>query len=331
MKEIWIRVQPWKKETVINALETGADAVIIPPGKSEQVKQLGVLKTVAEDGDLKLGEDVFEVDIQSPEDQEKIIQMDPEKMVIIKTSDWSIIPLENILARRGNVMAEVEDLDQARLFSGVLERGVDGVVVSSDDRETISGIVKEIKGLSGTALELVPAVVKSVKPLGMGDRVCVDTCSLLETSQGLLIGNSSQNLFLVHAENVDNPYVSQRPFRVNAGAVHAYVQVPGGRTRYLSELEAGDEVLAVNHEGQADIAVVGRVKIEKRPLLLVTAEAAGRTLTTVLQNAETIRLTAPDGSPVSVVDLKVGHEILVVLEEGGRHFGHKIEESIVEQ
>ena len=146
MKEIWIRVQPWKKETVINALETGADAVIIPPGKSEQVKQLGVLKTVAEDGDLKLGEDVFEVDIQSPEDQEKIIQMDPEKMVIIKTSDWSIIPLENILARRGNVMAEVEDLDQARLFSGVLERGVDGVVVSSDDRETISGIVKEIKG-----------------------------------------------------------------------------------------------------------------------------------------------------------------------------------------
>jgi 3-dehydroquinate synthase II len=130
---------------------------------------------------------------------------------------------------------------------------------------------------------------------------------------------------------VDNPYVSQRPFRVNAGAVHAYVQVPGGRTRYLSELEAGDEVLAVNHEGQADIAVVGRVKIEKRPLLLVTAEAAGRTLTTVLQNAETIRLTAPDGSPVSVVDLKVGHEILVVLEEGGRHFGHKIEESIVEQ
>jgi 3-dehydroquinate synthase II len=228
-------------------------------------------------------------------------------------------------------MAEVEDLDQARLFSGVLERGVDGVVVSSDDRETISGIVKEIKGLSGTAIELVPAVVKSVKSLGMGDRVCVDTCSLLETSQGLLIGNSSQNLFLVHAENVDNPYVSQRPFRVNAGAVHAYVQVPGGRTRYLSELEAGDEVLAVNHEGQADIAVVGRVKIEKRPLLLVTAEAAGRTLTTVLQNAETIRLTSPDGSPVSVVDLKVGHEILVVLEEGGRHFGHKIEESIVEQ
>lgn len=331
MKEIWIRVQPWKKETVINALETGADAVIIPPGNSEKVKQLGVLKTVAEDGDLKLGEDVFEVDIQSPEDQEKIIRMDPEKIVIIKTSDWSIIPLENILARRGNVMAEVEDLVQARLFSGVLERGVDGVVVSSDDRETIFAIVKEIKGLSGTAIELVPAVVKSVKSLGMGDRVCVDTCSLLETSQGLLVGNSSQNLFLVHAENVENPYVSQRPFRVNAGAVHAYVQVPGGRTRYLSELEAGDEVLAVNHEGQADIAVVGRVKIEKRPLLLVTAEAAGRTLTTVLQNAETIRLTAPDGSPVSVVDLKVGHEILVVLEEGGRHFGHKIEESIVEQ
>ena len=37
MKEIWIRVQPWNKETIINALETGADAVIIPPGDTKKV------------------------------------------------------------------------------------------------------------------------------------------------------------------------------------------------------------------------------------------------------------------------------------------------------
>jgi len=145
------------------------------------------------------------------------------------------------------------------------------------------------------------------------------------------VGNSSQALFLVHAENVDNPYVSQRPFRVNAGAVHAYVLVPGGKTRYLSELSAGDEVLAVRHNGQVEIAVVGRVKIEKRPLLLLSAEVQDRSLSTVLQNAETIRLTTPHGEPVSVVELKPGQEILVFLEEGGRHFGHKVEESILEQ
>jgi len=330
VKEIWVRVWPWDKEAVINALESGADGVVIPPGKSAEVKQLGVLKTIAEDGDLKLGQDVFEVDIRTPEDQDKVIEMDPGKPVIIRASDWSIIPLENILARRRNIMAEVQDLDQARLFLGVLERGVDGVVVATDDFEETARIIREVKGLTGSEIELITAVVRSVQPLGMGDRVCADTCSLLALGQGLLVGNSSQALFLVHAENVDNPYVSQRPFRVNAGAVHAYVLVPGGRTRYLSELEAGDEVLAVNSRGQAEIAVIGRVKIEKRPLLLVTAEAQGRTLTTILQNAETIRLTTPEGAPISVVNLEPGREILVALEEGGRHFGHKVEETILE-
>jgi len=331
VKQIWVRVWPWNKEAVIDALESGVDAVIIPPGKSEEVKQLGVLKTVAEDGDLKLGQDVLEFEIKTPEDQDRIIEMDPDKTVIIRTSDWSIIPLENILARRGNIMAEVRDLDQARLFLGVLERGVDGVVAAAGDPEETRRIIREVKGLAVSEIELTAAVVRSVQPLGMGDRVCVDTCSLLALGQGLLVGNSSQALFLVHAENVDNPYVSQRPFRVNAGAVHAYVLVPGGKTRYLSELEAGDEVLAVNSQGQAEISVIGRVKIEKRPLLLVTAETGSRTLTTVLQNAETIRLTTPEGSPISVVDLEPGQEILVALEEGGRHFGHKVEETIVEQ
>ncbi len=331
MKQVWVRVWPWNKEAIIDALESGADAVVIPPGKSEEVKKLGVLKTVAEDGDLKLGQDVLEIEIKTPEDQDRIIELNPEITVIISTADWSIIPLENILARRRNIMAEVQNLDQARLFLGVLERGVDGVVAAAADPAETRRIIREVKGLAGSEIELIPAVVKSVKPLGMGDRVCVDTCSLLAPGQGLLVGNSSQALFLVHAENVDNPYVSQRPFRVNAGAVHAYVLVPGGKTRYLSELEAGDEVLAVNSRGQVENSVVGRVKIEKRPLLLVTAEAGGRTLTIVLQNAETIRLTTPEGSPVSVVDLQPGREILVSLEEGGRHFGHKVEETIVEQ
>jgi len=51
----------------------------------------------------------------------------------------------------------------------------------------------------------------------------------------------------------------------------------------------------------------------------------------ILQNAETIRLTAPDGTPVSVVDLKKGSEVLVSLEEAGRHFGMKVDESIQEK
>ena len=331
MTKIWVRVEPWDKEAVISALESGADAVIVPPGRSEEVKQLGVLQTISEDGDLVPGQDLFEIEITGVEDQDRVIGLDPGKPVILRTSDWSVIPLENILARRHNILAEVEDADQARLFTGILERGVDGVVIPARPGLDISSVIRAIKDLAAPDMILDTARVVAVKSLGMGDRVCVDTCSLLAQGQGLLVGNSSQALFLVHAENVDNPYVSQRPFRVNAGTVHAYAAVPGGRTRYLSELKAGDEVLAVHYHGGVERATIGRVKIEKRPLLLVTAEAGGRTIATVLQNAETVRLTAPDGSAVSVVDLKPGREILVALEEGGRHFGHKVEETIQEK
>jgi len=55
MKEIWIKADPWKKELITTALETGADAVIVPPDKVKKVKELGLIKTVSDDGDLKWG------------------------------------------------------------------------------------------------------------------------------------------------------------------------------------------------------------------------------------------------------------------------------------
>ena len=87
----------------------------------------------------------------------------------------------------------------------------------------------------------------------------------------------------------------------------------------------------IDFRGQAQRAVVGRVKIEKRPLILVEGEAEGAVFSVILQNAETIRLTAPEGNPVSVVDVKEGSEVLVALEEAGRHFGIKVDESIQEK
>ena len=54
-------------------------------------------------------------------------------------------------------------------------------------------------------------------------------------------------------------------------------------------------------------------------------------VTSILQNAETIRLTDPEGKALSVVNLKPGDKVLVALEEAGRHFGIKIEETITEK
>ena len=65
--------------------------------------------------------------------------------------------------------------------------------------------------------------------------------------------------------------------------------------------------------------------------MLVKAVFKGKEMTSIVQNAETIRLTNPDGKAVSVVNLSPGDKVLVAIEEGGRHFGMKIEESITEK
>jgi 3-dehydroquinate synthase II len=153
---------------------------------------------------------------------------------------------------------------------------------------------------------------------------------------GMLVGNSSGAFLLVHSETIPSPYVATRPFRVNAGALHAYLLVPGGRTQYLSDLRSGDPVLIVNSQGKTQEAYVGRCKVERRPLLLVCAEVGDeesgkREVGLVLQNAETVRLTTPDGGALSVAAAKPGDEVLAHLTEGGRHFGMKVQETLTER
>ena len=44
----------------------------------------------------------------------------------------------------------------------------------------------------------------------------------------------------------DSAYINSRPFRVNAGPVHAYTHTTGSKTSYLAELKAGQDVLVVD-------------------------------------------------------------------------------------
>ena len=89
--------------------------------------------------------------------------------------------------------------------------------------------------------------------------------------------------------------------------------------------------MIVDRSEASRVAIVGRLKIEERPLLLVEAEADGRKISILLQNAETIRLVKDNGEPLSVARLRPGDKILVHLEEGGRHFGKKVKETISEK
>jgi 3-dehydroquinate synthase II len=331
MKQVWVKVDPWDKKRVTTALEGGADAIWTPPGHAAEVRSLGNIKVIAADGDLVPGTDLSEIFLESSADEAAIVSQAKSHPVVVRCADWTIIPLENLVAQSShNLFVEAATEEEIKTFLGILERGVDGLVITSPDLGELKRLLKLVKEIS-PPVELATATVSGVKPLGMGDRVCVDTCTNMSPGQGMLVGNSSAALFLVHAESLENPYVAARPFRVNAGPVHAYVRVPGNKTRYLGELAAGDEVLLVDYQGRTLTATVGRVKIEKRPLMLVNVTYEGKEFSTIVQNAETIRLTRPDGEAVSVVQLAPGDQILVALEEAGRHFGHKVSESILEK
>ncbi len=312
------------------ALECGADALWVEEGLRPEVRKLGLIPTVAGDGDLLLGRDVVEKEVREKKDEEEIIHLSLSRKVVVKGGDWTIIPLENLLSRTRNLFLEVTTIKEGQTALAILEKGVDGVVLNNPDPREVRQIIRSLKH-ENERFKLFPTRVKRVEPLGLGDRVCVDTCSSMIPGEGMLVGNSSQSLFLVHSESVENPFVNPRPFRVNAGPVHAYLRMADGKTKYLSEVRAGDQALVVNYEGKSYPAVVGRAKVERRPLALVEAEGNGQTYSAILQNAETIRLTQPDGKSISLVDLKEGSEVLAYQESSGRHFGVRIDETISER
>ncbi|MFO8056952.1 MAG: 3-dehydroquinate synthase II [bacterium] len=330
-KLFWVNIRPFNKNAVTTALESGADAVIVPKGKTAKVRELGLIKTVAPDGDLKLGEDAVEITVSSQKDESKALKVPADKKLILKTGDWKVIPLENLIAKRkSGLLAWVTSASEAKVALETMEKGADGVVLSNTDPNEIkktAAVVRERE----ERLKLVQATVREVKSLGMGDRVCVDTITNIKPGAGMLVGNSSSGMFLVHAENVETPYCATRPFRVNAGAVHAYARVPDGKTAYLADVGIGDAVLIVDYRGNTEVGFVGRSKVEKRPMMLVEATYKNKPVSLVLQNAETIRLTRPGGEPVSITRLKPGDRVLAFQEEAGRHFGVKVQETIQEK
>ena len=328
MKQFWVDIRPWRKDLATTAIESGADALVVDD--AGRVRELGRVTTVARDGDLVPGKDVFEVEIVDKATEEEALRLAGRGRVIVRMRDWTVIPLENLVAQSDRIIAAVTTADEAAVALSVLERGAAGILLATDDPAEIRRAAGVIAG-SGAEVALVPFEVTRIAPVGMGDRVCVDTCSLLADGEGMLVGNTSSAFLMVHPETLENPYVAPRPFRVNAGAVHAYTLLPDGKTAYLADLAVGDRVLIAEHTGATHEAVVGRVKIERRPLLLVEAKAGDAKVSLVLQNAETIRLVAEDGRAVSVVDLAVGDRVLGSVAEGGRHFGIAVAETILEK
>lgn len=326
MKKVIFKSVPFDKKLVTLALESGVDAIMVEKDQVAAVQALSKIATVTP-------EDMPVVELTKKSDEDVAVKgIQAGKDVVLKKG-WEIIPVENILAQVETLALECESLDRAVLAAGILERGCDTIVVLPEGASDLKQIVAELKLSQGT-MDLQVATVTDIESTGLGHRVCVDTISVLKKGQGMLTGNSSAFSFLVHAETESNPYVAARPFRVNAGAVHAYAQMPGDKTTYLEELAAGDDVLIVGADGATNLATVGRVKVEVRPMLLIKAEVKTKdgikSGQVFLQNAETIRVVSDKGEPVSVVTIKKGDKIMVKTDEAGRHFGMRIKEEIKE-
>ena len=271
--------------------------------------------------------------VTSNSDIEKILVSAKKGLdfVIVEVKDWKIIPLENIIAKlhkiHTKIFAIARNTKEVRKMFSILEVGVDGVIFTAS---SINEVREALVYFGTRSFELKSAKVIEIKEVGDGERVCVDTASMLHRGEGMLVGNRSNFLFLVHNESVGSSFTSPRPFRVNAGAVHCYTLSPDGTTKYLSEVETGTEILVLDIKGKARRATVGRAKIERRPMLMIMAKAGGETGGIIAQDAETIRFVKPNGRLVSVTHLKKGDSILVHSKPAiGRHFGMEVSDEYI--
>jgi 3-dehydroquinate synthase II len=346
LKELWIEIDqtasPQEKENLLSLAHENADVIIEDTQASNRSGKLN-MTFLTELNEKKIAQlkkegekTAFRVSIQGKEDENKAakaaeLQVD---YIIINCLDWRVIPLENLIAKargKSKLIAEVTTAEDAKLVLEALELGTDGVLLKTSNPNELAKAVKVVKEQM-PKMTLTTAKILSIKPIGTGARVCVDTVDLMVPGEGMLVGCQSAGFFLVEAEVNENPYVQSRPFRVNAGAASHYTLTSLQNTRYLSELKAGDEVLIINREGKARITNVGRSKIEFRPLILIEAQADETKIKTILQNAETIRLVTPKASK-PVTEIKPNDEVLVHLAaKGGRHFGVSVpEETVIEK
>jgi len=346
LKELWIEIpesaQPDEREDLFTAANEACATIL--EGKmainQQEKREITVVESLDAAEIAKMKREgkkiVLRIAIKGKEDENKAVEAAELGVdyVIIDCRDWRVIPLENIIAKtrgKSKLIAQVQNAEDAKLMLETLELGTDGVLLQTTEPSELAKAISIVKG-ENAKISLTSARITAVKQIGTGARVCVDTCDLMQQGEGILVGSQSSGLFLVEAEVHENPYVQSRPFRVNAGSLPLYTLATMQNTRYLSELKAGDEVLIVDRQGNVRTTNVGRAKIEFRPLILIEAEADGRKLKAILQNAETIRLVTPEGSK-PVTELKVGDEVMVhIAAAGGRHFGISVpEEKVIER
>jgi 3-dehydroquinate synthase II len=253
-------------------------------------------------------------------------------LVAVRWAGERVLPLETVIARRPagrSLWVVVDGIDQVPSALGALEHGADRAVVEAAE----VGDLDRLEALldpppAAVTWQILP--VLRVRPMGLGDRVIVDTTSLLAPEEGMLVGSSAAALFHVTSEAEGSRYTRPRAFRVNAGSAHSYALLASGETRYLSELVPGDAVWVGVPGGRARGVRVGRLKIERRPLVLVEVADGRKRYTVFLQEAETVRLSGVRRREAST-SIRPGARLRIARLPAGRHLGVPVEETVEER
>lgn len=326
------------REAIIRrAVRRGFTTLLLPAAQSHGRSEVGVevveghpdrIVTAAHRDGIAL------VSVRSPTDAEPALRsLRAGRPVAVRWLEERVIPLENLVAARSaadTLWVVTDRVQDVPAFLGALEHGADHVVVEVRSVEELDRLESVIE--PGTlALTWAQYPVHRVAPAGMGDRVIVDTTSLLAADEGLLVGSQAAVLLHVASEAVGSRYTRPRPFRVNAGAAHLYTLLANGETRYLSELVAGDSVVVARPGEPPRAVTVGRIKIERRPLVLIEVGHGERRYTAFLQEAETVRVTTTTGGRVATTDLAAGATIRGVELPPARHLGTAVLETIEER
>ena len=258
--------------------------------------------------------------------------------ILVRCTDWTMIPLENLISDMvGSGTRLCVEISRNEDVSGAifaLEIGVDGLLLPDD-----SGIWDHADTIRKSRPSFIPKSedwclepfeVTHVEEGGIGERVCIDLTERMGVGEGLFTGSFSSCLLLLQAEVMENTHVPPRPFRVNAGAVHAYVLTPEGNTKYLEELRSGDEVEIWGSNGPIRTAKIGRLKIERRPFLTIRGRTEQSEGQIMVQQAETVNFIDFEGKSIPATDIIPGQILLACCMASARHIGKAVPSGVRE-
>src|SRR5438552_1395769 len=178
---VWMLV-PAKapKDLVTAALESGFHTFVVE-GDADlrglaRVRSLRLDASGVHEGDRLIAP---RIDIRGPQDQSRALDLaGKQEAVLVNATDWRVIPYENLIAayrRKGTrLIAIAKDVADAKLLLETLETGVDVVLLPVEHARDAA---HQLAGATGLET-LVEASVTAVRPVGLGDRACLDTASL---------------------------------------------------------------------------------------------------------------------------------------------------------